>query len=117
MGRSRPRAATMAHLSNASVWSTDLESPMSEVSSDRVPRGVLLRLYPSQWTPERLGLTPRRNDALNNYARVHRHTRPWPYEHSLTLGFARYLVAVLIQRPWPDHVAKRIVAFFVLGQQ
>ena len=104
----------MAHLSNASVWSSD--PPPSEVSSDRAPRGVLLRSYPSQWTPERLGLTPRGNAALNDFLLVHRHTRPWPYEHTLTLGFARYLVAVLA-RGWPASVAQRIVAFLVIGQQ
>ena len=93
------------------------ESPSSEVSSVGA-QVVRRRAYYSPWTPERLGIAPRRNDALNYYLLVHRRTKPWPYLHSLmTLGLARYLVAVLSRRPWPDHVAKRIVAFLVLGQQ
>ncbi len=92
------------------------ESPPSEVSS--VGAQAVRRAYYSPWTPERLGIAPRRNDALNYYLLVHRRTKPWPYLHSLlSLGLARYLVAVLSRRPWPDHIAKRIVAFLVLGQQ
>ena len=61
---------------------------------------------------------PRRdNPDLNKHLHVHRRTKPWPWVHSLpSLNFCRYAVAVLIQRPWPDHVAKRIVAFLALGQ-
>ena len=93
------------------------ESPPSEVSSVGA-QAVPHRAYYSPWTPERLGITTRRNDALNYYLLVHRRTKPWLYLHSLmTLGLARYLVAVLSRRPWPDHIAKRIVAFLVLGQQ
>ena len=59
----------------------------------------------------------RRNPDLNKHLHVHRRTKPWPWVHSLpSLNFCRYAVAVLIQRPWPDHVAKRIVAFLALGQ-
>ena len=89
-------------------------SEISSVGAQAVPH----RPYYTRWTPERLGIEPRRNDALSYYLLVHRRTKPWPYLHSLmTLGLARYLVAVLSRRPWPDHIAKRIVAFLVLGQQ
>ena len=105
----------MAYLSDASVLSS--EKPPSEISSVGA-HAEPPRKYYKRWTHERLGIEPRRNDALNHYLGVHRRTKPWPYLHSLlTLGLARYLVAVLSRRPWPDHVAKRIVAFLVLGQQ
>ena len=89
-------------------------SEISSVGAQAKPR----RKYYTEWTPERLGIEPRRNDALNYYLPVQRRTKPWPYLHSLlNLGLARHLVAVLSRRPWPDHIAKRIVAFLVLGQQ
>ena len=104
----------MAHLSEASVWSSD--APPSEVSSDEAPRAVLYRSYPTRWTPEVLGLEPRPNRRLDNFLAFRRFVRPWPYEHTLSLGFARYLVAVLA-RGWPISLAQRTVAFLVIGQQ
>ena len=89
------------------------ESPPSENSSVEAQASAH-RAYLSEIRVERPPW--RENDELNYYLVVHRRTKAWPYLHSITLGFARYLVAVLSRR-WPDHVAKRIVAFLVLGQQ
>ena len=100
------------HLSLEDIFPS--ESPPSENSSVEAQASAH-RAYLSEIRPERPQW--RRNDELNHYLLVHRRTKPLPHWHSLTLGLARYLVAVLSRRPWPDHVAKRIVAFLVLGQQ
>ena len=93
----------------------------SEVSSDRAPYAFLHRGWISRWSEynPKLRIRWRPNRALDNWARVHRFTRPNRFEHTLKLEEARFLVAVL-QRCWEgngDFAAQRVVSFLVIGQK
>ena len=101
----------MVDLFSSEALSWENSSVEAQASNER----PISRAYLSEIRVERP--PRRRNPDLNKHLHVHRRTKPWPWVHSLpSLNFCRYAVAVLIQRPWPDHVAKRIVAFLALGQ-
>ena len=105
----------MAYLSAASVWSSSDTPSWSSDEQEKAPRAVLYPKYPSPYTWERLGLERGYNPQLNDFMEVHRLSQRWRV-HSLSLKYARYLLAVLSKSWLRSSVAKRIVVFLVMGQ-